>query len=150
MKGYVVQFKDSQQLLIASLSKVGKSFGVQTLKTIFPYSFVNENNLNYVGEIPEIKFFDNISYDGYNTYSNNFINKSWSIKDETIKYCNIDCISLYQVLIKFNDLIFEQFKLDIHKFPTLSSLSFAVFRSNFLQQDTIPQLSGGNGGLLHC
>jgi DNA polymerase type B, organellar and viral len=32
--------------------------------------------------------------------------------------------------------------MNIHKFPTLSSLALAVFRSNFLQQDTIPQLSG--------
>lgn len=83
-KDYVIHFRDSQQLLIASLANLGVSFGVVTLKTVFPYSFVNENNLKYLGEVPEIRFFDNISYDGYNTYSNNFINKLWSIKDETI------------------------------------------------------------------
>lgn len=44
---YIITFKDSQQLLIASLAKLGKSFGVETQKGIFPYSFVNENNLEY-------------------------------------------------------------------------------------------------------
>lgn len=74
-KGYVFHFRDSQQLLLGSLAKLSKSFGVETLKTVFPYSFVNENNLDYIGEVLEINYFDNISYDGYNTYSNIFINK---------------------------------------------------------------------------
>jgi DNA polymerase type B, organellar and viral len=34
------------------------------------------------------------------------------------------------------------FKINIHKYPTLSSLAFAIYRTNFLLQDTIPQLSG--------
>jgi hypothetical protein len=64
------------------------------------------------------------------------------MKDETIKYCEIDCISLYQIIIKFNELIFEQFKINIHKYPTLSSLAFAIYRTMFLENNTIPQLSG--------
>jgi len=61
---------------------------------------------------------------------------------ETIKYCEIDCISLYQILIKFNELVFKFFNLNIHKYLSLSSLAFAIFRSNFLEIDTIPQLTG--------
>ena len=141
-KDYVIHFRDSKQLLIASLAKLGISFGVETLKTVFPYTFVNEDNLDYVGEVPEIKFFDNISYDGYNTYSSNFNNKVWSIKDETIKYCNIDYITLFQIILKFNELIFKMFNLNIHKYPTLSSLAFAIFRSNFMEAGIIPQISG--------
>jgi hypothetical protein len=76
LNGYIVQFRDSQQLLIASLAKLSISFGVETPKTIFPYTFANENNLNYIGEVPEIKFFDALSYEGYNTYSNIFNNKA--------------------------------------------------------------------------
>src|ERR1700687_5795659 len=64
------------------------------------------------------------------------------MKDETIKYCEIDCISLYQIIVKFNDLIFKQFNINIHKYPTLSSLAFAIFRSNFMKDENIPQLSG--------
>jgi len=61
---------------------------------------------------------------------------------ETIKYCEIDCVSLYQIITKFNELVFEKFKIDIHKYPTLSSLAFAIFRTHFLKLNTIPQLTG--------
>jgi hypothetical protein len=39
-------------------------------------------------------------------------------------------------------MIFELFKISIHKFPTLSSIAFTIFRTHFLSNDTIPQLSG--------
>jgi hypothetical protein len=51
-------------------------------------------------------------------------------------------VSLYQVLENFNSLIFELFGLNIHKYPTLSSLAFAIFRSNFIKINTIAQLTG--------
>jgi len=61
---------------------------------------------------------------------------------EAIKYCEIDCISLYQIIIKFNSMIFDIFKVNIHKYPTLSSLAFAIFRTHFLKLNTIPSLFG--------
>src|ERR1700682_1000577 len=64
------------------------------------------------------------------------------MKEESIRYCEIDCITLYQIIIKFNDLIFDLFNINIHKYPTLSSLAFAIFRSKFLVENLIPQLSG--------
>jgi hypothetical protein len=39
-------------------------------------------------------------------------------------------------------MVFELFGKNIHKYPTLPSLAFAIFRSNFMEKDTIPQLSG--------
>jgi len=63
-------------------------------------------------------------------------------KNEAIKYCNIDCISLYQVILKFAELIFSQFGKNVHHYPTLPSLAFGIFRSNFIPENTIPQLSG--------
>jgi len=140
---HVIFFRDSQQLLIGSLSKLGKSFNVDTLKSIFPYFFVYESNLEYSGSIPNINYFDeNLTKNEYLKYYENFTDKLWNLKDETIKYCNIDCISLHQIIFKFNKLIFDLFKINIHKYPTLSSLAFAIFRSHFLEDETIPQLSG--------
>lgn len=71
-----------------------------------------------------------------------FINKNWNLKQETIKYCELDCISLFQIILKFNNMIFNLFNLNIHKFPTLPSLAFAIYRSNFMRENIIPQLSG--------
>ncbi len=140
--GYVVIFKDSQQMLIRSLRSLGQAFRVDIQKSIFPYNFVNENKLNYIGHIPEFNYFYDISKIDYLNYSNQFKNISWNLKNETIKYCEIDCVSLYQILIKFNDLIFEKFNINIHKYPTLSSLAFAIFRTHFLEKNLIPQISG--------
>jgi hypothetical protein len=39
-------------------------------------------------------------------------------------------------------MIFNLFNLNIHKYPTLPSLAFAIFRSNFMMENIIPQLSG--------
>lgn len=65
------------------------------------------------------------------------------MKDESIKYCIQDCISLYQVLDKFNELIFDKYNLNIHNSPTLSSLAFNIFRAHYLKDSKIP-LIGGN------
>jgi hypothetical protein len=40
-------------MLNVSLRILAKAFGVDTQKSIFPYTFVNENNLNYIGNVPE-------------------------------------------------------------------------------------------------
>jgi hypothetical protein len=63
------------------------------------------------------------------------------LKNESIKYCNLDCISLHQILFKFNELIFNLFSKNIHHYPTLPSLAFAIFRSNFMKEENIPQLT---------
>jgi hypothetical protein len=71
-KDYNITFRDSQQLLLSSLRKLAKVFTVETPKSIFPYDFVNENNLNYNGQIPGFKYFNGISSLDYNTYVENY------------------------------------------------------------------------------
>lgn len=140
---YKLHFRDSYLILLASLKKLSTNFNVKTPKTIFPLFFVNENNFDYVGEVPNINYFGNkITQEEYNKYSENFKSKFWNLREETINYCNIDCISLYQVIQKFNNLIFENFKINIHKYPTLPGLAFAIFKSNFMMETIIPKLSG--------
>ena len=115
---------------------------MDTLKSVFPFLFVNENNLDYIGEVPDIKYFANkISKNEYQDYKSGF-ESFWNLRDETIKYCEIDCISLYQVIFKFTELIFSLFGKNVHHYPTLPSLAFAIFRSNFMEDNSIPQLNG--------
>jgi hypothetical protein len=71
-KNYIVIFRDSLKLLIVSLRKLAKVFGVDNQKGIFPYNFVNENNLDYVGPIPDFKYFNGISSLDYNCYIENY------------------------------------------------------------------------------
>src|SRR5258707_830991 len=39
-------------------------------------------------------------------------------------------------------MIFNLFSKNIHYYPTLSSLAFSIFRSNFMQENKISQISG--------
>lgn len=140
---YNITFKDSYLLLPSSLRKLCESFVVKSAKGIFPYGLMD---LNYIGLVPDFKLFSrvrgNIDLDIYENYKKSFANKKWNFRNESIKYCELDCISLYQVLTKFNTLIFNRFKLNINKYPTLPSLSFDIFRSQYLKKDSIHMLSG--------
>lgn len=138
---YKIEFRDSYLILLASLRKLCVAFNVNTVKSIFPFLFINKNNLDYIGNVPDFKYFSGISKNDYNEYKSEF-NNNWNLKNESIKYCNIDCISLYQIIYKLNDLIFNLFSKNIYHYPTLPSLAFGIFRSNFMSENIIPQLSG--------
>jgi len=142
-KPYVFEFRDSLLLLPSSLKNLAITFKVDN-KDIFPYEFLinTDISLNYIGAVPEFKYFKNISIEEYNKYKEDFINKDWNLRDETIKYCMQDCISLYQVIDKFNSLVFDKWLLNVHRFPTSPSLTFGFFKSHYLKKDLIPKISG--------
>ena len=138
---YQIEFRDSYLILLKSLRELCGAFKVETIKSIFPFFFVNANNLNYIGKVPDYKYFIDISKNDYNEYKSKF-NNNWNLENEVVKYCEIDCISLYQIIYKFNDFIFNLFSVNIHRYPTLPSLAFGIFRSNFMPEKRVPQLSG--------
>lgn len=145
----VLSFRDSYQILLASLSKLGKSFNVSTLKSKFPYRFINETDLNYCGEIPKLKYFDNMNLKDFISYCKNyFTNNTWSLKNEAIKYCINDCKSLYEIITKYNQLNFKNFNVNINEHPTLSSHAFRIFRTHFLKQNVIPMIYGNDFKIL--
>jgi len=141
---YCLKFRDSFLLLPSSLEKLATGFNVSKKET-FPVLFVNNANigLNYKGVIPPIEYFVNLGEDKYLEYCKLFQGKEWDLKLESIKYCNQDVITLYQIISKFADIIFDEIRLDISKFPTISSLSFGIFRCKFLREDCkIPIITG--------
>ena len=149
---YTLSIRDSYLLLPLSLAKLSVQFAVDHPKSVFPHSFLNDQynkniDINYIGLIPHIMYFEGLSKDTpMEVLFNNFITdylkdrpgpvknsmNNWSLREEAIKYCLTDCISLYEVLIKFNKVIFDKFKLNIQSFPTLPSLTFGIFRANYL------------------
>lgn len=64
------------------------------------------------------------------------------MREEAIKYCIQDCISLYQVIKLFNILIFEKWKISLKIYPTLTSLSLGNYRTNYLKDFKIPMTVG--------
>lgn len=141
--GYNLYFRDSILLLPDSLKKMGKAFNVKVTKDIFPFNFVNNPkiNLNYKGVVPGFKYFNNITLEEYNTYVERFNNK-WNLKDELLNYCVKDCISLWQIISKFNSEIWDLFKLDLTNYPTTPSLAFGIYRKNYISNFRIPIIEG--------
>lgn len=88
-----------------------------------------------------LNIFKNVSITEYNNYVCER-NNIWNLKNELLNYNMLDCISLYEILIKFNSLIFEKFNLNITRFPTLPSLAFGIYRAHFLNDYKIPKIGG--------
>jgi hypothetical protein len=71
---YQINFRDSYLILLSSLRSLCKCFNVKNPKTIFPHFFVNENNLNYIGPVPDLKYFIDVSKEDYMEYCKQFNN----------------------------------------------------------------------------
>lgn len=106
---YHITFLDSLLLLPSSLSKLSKSFGVES-KGEFDHNRSNSTNLN------DILF-----------------------REELLSYNKQDCKILYDILNIFSKEIFNMFTIDITRYPTLSSLAFAIYRSNFMSTKDIKE-----------
>ena len=57
------------------------------------------------------------------------------MKTQTILYCEQDCRTLYYSIKEFSKEVFKAFKVDISHTPTISSLAFRLFRTNFLDEN---------------
>jgi hypothetical protein len=137
--GKTIVFKDSLLLLPDSLKNLAVSYNCVENKGVFPFNF---NYINYIGEFPQIEYFKNITIDNYLSLSNKFSNKLWSFKEESIKYCKLDCFILFEILTKFNELVFNEFKINVHKSLTLPSLAVKIFKTHFMPEDKLYQLHG--------
>jgi hypothetical protein len=140
-------FYDSYLLLPASLDSLSKSFNIKNKKSIFPFNFVNEKDFSfdYIGNVPEYKYFPNaftekFTLSDYNTYCEPYNNKKWKFVKELSYYCEIDTIALHQILVTFAKEIFILFSIDVTKYPTLPSVAFAIYRSNFMPKNKIPMI----------
>jgi hypothetical protein len=92
-KNKTIIFKDSYLMLPQSLRQLCKSFKVEIHKGHFPF---NMSNINYTGVFPQFDYWTDITALEYDTMKLEFKNKIWSFKDEAIKYCVLDCVSLHQ------------------------------------------------------
>ena len=87
-------------------------------------------------------FVNYLNYENYLIYTQNFHN-NWHLKKAAIKYCEGDCIALYQTIMHFSNLIFNEFNINVSSVSTLPSLAFKVFRAKFLSNSAkLPVISG--------
>jgi hypothetical protein len=136
---YKITFNDSYLILPHSLRKLCVSFELNIKKYYFPFSFLNQiSHINYVGETPAREHFNDIPEDVYNSLPN-----PYNLKDELIKYLEIDCESLFNILKLFFEDLFNDYEIDILKYPTISSIAMAVYRTCYLDDYKIPIITEG-------
>lgn len=128
-----IDIRDSFLILPFSLSKLALQFNVETSKGIEPV-------LTGKGacEHPEYAMSDFKHYSKDIELVEDF--NLW--KQKVQQYCEHDSISLHQVLVKFRSLVKDKWGLDITKYPTTPSLAFAIYRSSYLKDHTIPITQG--------
>jgi len=150
-----ITIHDSLLILPASLDKLSKVFKCES-KGMFPLKFLNNpsTSLSFVGKVPNINYFYHpdpttqskaylLWVDKYNKYIQAYTKNNWDLKQELIKYCEQDVISLHMVILTFTKEIFNKFKVNVLNYPTLPSIAFALYRLKYIKSDTVPILSGG-------
>jgi hypothetical protein len=131
--------RDSMLFINGSLDKLAKSFindndSVEARKGIYPYKFVNKNNLEYKGYVPNIEFFENPKDTNTISQYNQLIertNNSYDLKNETIKYNINDCVILYKIMDKFKTIIYDNFDVNIERSKTAPGLAMVIYLSNY-------------------
>jgi DNA polymerase type B, organellar and viral len=135
----VLVFKDSFLLLPLSLRKLCLAFDTIVPKGYLPFKLTN---IFYTGVLPKFEYWSGISLGVYESLASENKGKFWSFQQEAIKYCKLDCATLHEIITKFNDLIFNEFKVDAHKALTLPALAMRIYKTHYMPKDTIYQLLG--------
>lgn len=140
-----ILFKDSYLLFNQPLRLLAKTFKVASQKLFFPLKFYDTDALTtifYKGIIPVKDYWGDIPSSTYNELYSLYQNKEWVYLDEATKYCSYDSVCLFEILVRFNELIFNNFKFNIHDAITLPSLAMKIFKSSYMPKDTIYQILG--------
>ncbi len=123
-KNKTLIFKDSMLMLPLSLRQLCDSFKVKTIKSYFPYAFTN---IFYTGVLPQIQHWSNIPLYEYQLLLKEYTGIEWNFKKEAVKYCKLDCQALHEILVKFNELIYSNYKVNISGSLTLPSLAMKIY-----------------------
>ena len=138
LSGKIITFKDSYLLLPLSLRQLCFAFNISLAKSFFPF---NLTDINYTGVFPQFDYWTDITYNEYESLAAHFTDKVWSFRDEAVKYCELDCKCLHELLTKFNELIFNNFSINIFRSLTLPALAMRIYKTHFMPANTLYQLS---------
>ena len=127
-------FVDSLNLLNLSLDKLTKEFNIENKKGKFPHTFVNKNTLNYIGNKPDIFFYENINIEEYNSIPKN----NWDLKSECLIYLNKDIKGLFEVMNEFSRLVYIHFNIQMTESLTITRLALNIFKQNYYVNQSIP------------
>ena len=135
-----ISIVDSLNLLNNSLDKLTKDFNVNIKKGIFPYNFVNKDNLNYVGNTPDMIYYNNLNLLEYNK----ICKEKWDLKQESLSYLEADLLSHLSVMNEFSKTLYQEFNIQLTDSLTISRLALNIFLKRYLKDSKIPLINNYN------
>ncbi|CAL2031244.1 unnamed protein product [Caenorhabditis brenneri] len=146
MKHNNVRLLDSLKYLTMSLSAVGKTFQVDSVKGDFPVLFIKPENYKYCGEIPDNRFYglENKS-PAVKKQIVEFLekeraeNKTFNFMDEIMKYCFNDVYMLSVAMTTFEKAFEDMTDVCLlEETTTAASAAAMVFRRSHLDEKEKP------------
>ena len=147
-----IKFIDSLNFIPMGLAIFPKTFAQPELcKGYFPHLFNKDANQNYVGPIPcqddyGVNFMKPAEREVFMTWhqeqvENNYV---FDFQNEITKYCRSDVDILRKCCLLYREMFKEETGIDLFDKPlTIASYCHQVYRTNFLEKDTIAILSQG-------
>ena len=141
-----IKFIDSLNFIPMSLAKFPKTFGETELcKGYFPHLFNKEENWNYVGPIPcqndyGVNFMKPEERKAFQTWHKEQVESNYlfDFQKEIVKYCRSDVDIMRKCCVLFREMLRKETNIDpFGKSLTIASYCHEVYRTNFLNEDTI-------------
>ena len=141
-----IRFIDSINFIPMALAKFLKTFGQDELcKGYFPHMFNKDENQNYVGPIPcqndyGVNFMKPGERDAFIAWHDEQVanNYRYDFREEIIKYCRSDVDILRKCCLLYREMFRKETDIDpFNKALTIASYCQEVYRTNFLEKDTI-------------
>jgi len=135
-----VELHDSVLILPGKLRDLAKLYCNDNRKTYFPYKFSKLENLNYIGDIPDKKYWDHGDYD---EYIKTTPSKIFDFKQISIDYCCQDVDVLHEIMCKFLNgckgemtIGDRHVKFDVRNATTTANMAVKLFKQT-LHKDVI-------------
>ena len=144
--GWDIKFIDSINFIPMALAKFPETFGQDELcKGYFPHAFNKDENQNYVGPIPckndyGVNFMKPGEREAFIAWHDEQVanNYRYDFREEIIKYCRSDVDILRKCCLLYREMLREESDIDpFNKSLTIASYCQEVYRTNFLEKDTI-------------
>ena len=140
---YNIRFIDSISFTLIPLRDFPKTFGLTELtKGFFPHKFNTDDNQDYVGQYPDKSYYGyeemkKVDREKFDEWYEATKGKTFNFRQEMYKYCKSDVDILRRGCMKFRELFIQIANIDPFQYITIASVCQAIYRSEFLPENTI-------------
>ena len=140
---YNIIFIDSISFTMQPLKDFPKTFGLEELtKGYFPHEFNKPENQDYIGKYPDKHYYSynsmtKKSKEEFDKWYDTVTGEQFIFKEQMYKYCKSDVDILRKGCLKLRELFMQIAGVDPFQYVTIASVCQAIYRSEFLTENTI-------------